>query len=133
MSVAQITTGSSLSPSIPKFFYNGQISPENKSTKHVKAHSITCSACRDVNLKKSSIWSLSILHYPPSPECQQPQHPHPTPTNWPSRHGLGHYQKVLKVTRLAPFCYRYFWRLATLGGHYFWMAKTCTPCGHFRK
>ena len=44
VSVAQITTGSSLSPSIPKFFYNGQISPENKSNKHVKAHSITVHA-----------------------------------------------------------------------------------------
>ena len=41
VSVAQITTGSSLSPSIPKFFYNGQISPENRSNKHVKVHSIT--------------------------------------------------------------------------------------------
>ena len=43
-------------------------------------------ACRDAKLRKSKIWRLSLLHYPPPPPhfgCQRT----PPPTNCSSSHG----------------------------------------------
>lgn len=77
VSVAQITTGSSLSPSIPKFFYNGQISPENKPNKHVKAHSITVHAeisnSRDLQSGVSPFCTTPLSLNVNSPTTPHPQ------------------------------------------------------------
>ena len=76
VSVAQITTGSSLSPSIPKFFYNGQISPENKSNKHVKAHSITVHA--EMSTARDLQPGVSLFCTTPLPlNVNSPTTPHP--------------------------------------------------------
>ena len=76
VSVAQITTGSSLSPSIPKFFYNGQISPENKSNKHVKAHSITVHA--EMSTARDLQPGVSLFCTSPLPlNVNSPTTPHP--------------------------------------------------------
>ena len=75
VSVAQITTGSSLSPSIPKFFYNGQISPENKSNRHIKAHSITVHAEMSTSRDLQSGVSLRCTtHLPLSTAPPLPTH-----------------------------------------------------------
>ena len=42
----------------------------------------------DANLRKSKIWRLSLLHYPPPPKCQRiPAH----------KYGLGHYEVLHEV------------------------------------
>ena len=50
-------------------------------------------ACRDANLRKSKIWRLSLLHYPPPPlfGCQRT----PPPTNCSSSHGPLHQNEVM--------------------------------------
>ena len=85
VSVAQITTGSSLSPSIPKFFYNGQISPENKSNKHVKAHSITVhaemSTARDLQ-SGVSLFCTTGTPLPLNVNSPSTRHPQIDPCQW---------------------------------------------------